>query len=71
MEVLGLPIASATASMSLRSEHQLPSDNSAKTRHPPDSSTSVNFYEALMTQNAVAHKGHAHTISSPPTKDLA
>jgi hypothetical protein len=34
MEILGLPIASATASMSPRSEHRLPSDNSAKTRRP-------------------------------------
>jgi hypothetical protein len=34
MEILGLPIASATASMSPRSEHRLPSDNSAETRRP-------------------------------------
>ena len=34
MEILGLPIASATAGMSPRSEHRLPSDNSAKTRRP-------------------------------------
>jgi hypothetical protein len=34
MEILGLPIASAMASMSPRSEHRLPSDNSAKTRRP-------------------------------------
>lgn len=34
MEILGLPIASATASMSPRSEHRLPSDNSTKSRRP-------------------------------------
>ena len=34
MEILGLPIASAPASLSPRSEHRLPSDNSAKTRRP-------------------------------------
>ena len=34
MEILSLPIASATAGMSPRSEHRLPSDNSAKSRRP-------------------------------------
>jgi uncharacterized membrane protein YkgB len=34
IEILGLPIASATAGMSPRSEHRLPSDNSAKSRRP-------------------------------------
>ena len=34
MDILGLPIASAMASTSPRSEHRLPSDNSAKRRRP-------------------------------------
>src|SRR3546814_9286239 len=34
MEIRALPIASATASMSTRSEHRQPSDKSAKKRRP-------------------------------------
>ena len=32
MEILGLPIACATANLPPRSEHRLPPDNNAKTR---------------------------------------
>src|SRR5437763_8302569 len=53
MEILGLPIASAPASLSPRSEHRLPSDNSAKTRRPG------------LIGSAEPHDGQMARISGP------